>query len=129
LQRRHVHGPLGPVSVDDDQSIIIEIDGMQLPLPIAPSLVLGRLSSSPDPSDQTPHVDLSAFSAAQKGVSRQHARISRKYGLIYIADLGSTNGTLLNSLLLTPHSDRVIRSGDEVRLGDLTLRIILPPSS
>lgn len=43
-----------------------------------------------------------------------------------ISDLGSTNETLLNSELLMPHTDRLIRSGDRVRLGDLSMMIIFP---
>ena len=120
-------GPAGEVSVDEDQAILIEIDGKRLPLPVAPIIVLGRYACPPDPSDLRPHVDLTAFDAVQYGVSRQHVKISRKHGLIYITDLGSSNGTVLNSSLLIPNTDRVIRSGDEVRLGHLKLRIIFPP--
>src|SRR5262249_50127482 len=38
---RNEHGPLGAVSVDDDQAILVEIEGKRLSLPIAPRVVLG----------------------------------------------------------------------------------------
>lgn len=124
-----VHGALGAVSVDSDQPVMVEVDGQCLTLPIAPRVVLGRAGGTSDPFDRRPHVDLAAFNAAQKGVSRKHAEISRKYGLIYLTDLGSTNGTVLNGTVLMPHASRVIRSDDVVRLGQLDLHITLPPAS
>ena len=48
-------------------------------------------------------------------VSSIHAEISRASGELYIRDLGSTNGTLLNGLpLLKP---RALRDGDRIQLG------------
>ncbi len=48
-------------------------------------------------------------------VSRRHARISWQSGNYYIEDLGSTNGTFLNSSLVT--SPQPLRSGDTIGLG------------
>ena len=56
-------------------------------------------------------------------VSRQHARITRQGKLVVIEDLGSTNGTHLNGQRLIPHQPRVLRDGDEIRLGKLVCHI------
>jgi hypothetical protein len=118
--------PAGEVSVDEQQAIWLVIDGQQVTVPVAPAVIIGRLTKSPYLIDNRPHVDLTQFNAYDQGVSRQHAKIVRKYGLVYVADMGSSNGTALNGTQLAPHADRVIRSGDELRLGRLTMRVLFP---
>jgi pSer/pThr/pTyr-binding forkhead associated (FHA) protein len=51
-------------------------------------------------------------------VSRQHARLTRTDGEYTIEDLGSRNGIVLNGLKV--HA-AVLRDGDQVQLGDVTL--------
>ena len=48
--------------------------------------------------------------------SREHARVSRRAGILRIVDLGSRNGTRLNQELLRGE-ERPLRSGDVVRIG------------
>jgi pSer/pThr/pTyr-binding forkhead associated (FHA) protein len=53
-------------------------------------------------------------------VSGQHARLTRHGGLLYVEDVGSTNGTFVNdrkTIGATPLS-----SGDRVRVGSTTFR-------
>ena len=52
-------------------------------------------------------------------VSRRHARISWQSGNHYVEDLGSTNGTFLNSNLVT--SPQPLRSGDTIGIGQTLL--------
>ena len=52
-------------------------------------------------------------------VSRQHARISWQAGSYILEDLGSTNGTSLNSVQLT--GQRPLRPGDSIGLGETVL--------
>jgi Mg-chelatase subunit ChlD len=54
-------------------------------------------------------------------VSAQHARLVVQERLVILADLGSTNGTLLNGVPLSAPSP--VRDGDVVRLGQTELRI------
>jgi pSer/pThr/pTyr-binding forkhead associated (FHA) protein len=54
-------------------------------------------------------------------VSAQHARLVAQGHLVILADLGSTNGTLLNGVPLTAPSP--VRDGDVVRLGQTELRV------
>jgi len=84
-------------------------------------LVMGRL----DPETQeTPQIDLSAFDAVENGVSRRHAAITRKENTLQLVDLHAANGTFLNGQKLVPEQPRVLRDGDDIRLGRLVIRIM-----
>lgn len=83
-------------------------------------LVIGRF----DPDTQTsPQIDLEQFGGTEKGVSRRHATIIRRDGSLNIVDAGSHNGTYLNGQKLVAHQPRILRDGDDIRLGYLVLRI------
>jgi hypothetical protein len=113
--------PTGEVFVTGQKPILFDIDGQVLSLPIADVLIVGR--SSGVTGDASPDVDLSKFNAEARGVSRNHARIKRKGNLIYVADLGSTNGTLLNGRKLNANNERVLRNGDELQLGRMKIKV------
>lgn len=53
-----------------------------------------------------------------KFISRQHATILMKSGNWYITDLGSTNRTKVNGVLLEPNTDCQIKKGDRITLAD-----------
>ncbi|MEO1442949.1 MAG: response regulator, partial [Chloroflexota bacterium] len=44
------------------------------------------------------HVDLSKFSAGERGVSRMHMRMVRENEMFYVEDLGSVNGTYVGGI-------------------------------
>lgn len=50
-------------------------------------------------------------------VSRIHAKITKTKDAIYIEDMHSTNGTILNDLPLMPHEKNQIKRGDIITLG------------
>ena len=50
-------------------------------------------------------------------LSRRHARLFEENGLVYIADMGSSNGTKLNSRKVHDRPERV-RQGDELRFAE-----------
>jgi hypothetical protein len=52
-----------------------------------------------------------------------HARIFSRGGAHFVEDMGSTNGTLLNSSDL--HGEAELRDGDAIRIGDTELRFEL----
>jgi hypothetical protein len=81
---------------------------------------IGRLDAV---SATFPDVDLADYSGLKKGVSRRHAKIIRREGRVFIEDLGSINGTFLNRKKLTPYFPRLLKNGDELRLGKLILRV------
>lgn len=70
-----------------------------------------------------PTVDLTEFHGAELGVSRFHAEISIAEGRYSIKDMGSTNGTWVNGKKISPYKLTPIRSGDQVRLGHLSIVI------
>ncbi len=113
--------PTGDVIVTEQEPIILEIEGQEIKVPVADMVTVGRASDVPD--DSRPDVDLSQFGAGDKGVSRKHIKIKRKNILVYVADLGSTNGTLLNGRRLIPNAERLLRNGDELQLGRLKVKV------
>ena len=116
-----VSWPTGDVIVTGQAPIIFEIEGRELTVPVGETITIGRQSDVPD--DSRPDVDLGEFGAGDKGVSRKHIKIKRKNILVYVADLGSTNGTLLNGRRLIPNAERLLRNGDELQLGRLKIKV------
>jgi len=55
-----------------------------------------------------------------RSLSRTHARFSLRAGAVYVEDLGSTNGTLVNG---QPPTGRPLSEGDEVSLGSIEVRV------
>ncbi len=88
-------------------------------LPLDRRLIVGRSAS--DGSGEPVDLDLSAFRAAVYGVSRLHAAIEYLDGELQVIDLGSTNGTRINGLLIEPHVLCRVRSGDELEFGRVHL--------
>jgi hypothetical protein len=70
-----------------------------------------------------PDVDLLPYGAVEKGVSRKHALIAQRNGNLSVVDLGSHNGTYLNGQRLIANQARVLRDGDDIRLGHIVLRV------
>lgn len=83
-------------------------------------IVLGR--RDPD-TGEAPPVDLTDSKALDKGVSRHHAIILKRDGALHILDNNSANGTYLNGQRLVTRQPRILRDGDDVRLGHLVVRI------
>ncbi|MBE0689817.1 MAG: FHA domain-containing protein [Anaerolineae bacterium] len=81
-------------------------------------LTLGRMD--PD-TGEAPEVDLQDCGAVEKGVSRRHAAVLKRDNNLHLIDRGSPNGTYLNGQRLIADQARVLRDGDEVRLGHLVL--------
>ena len=69
------------------------------------------------------NIDLAPFSAEALGVSRIHAQLRVQENTLAIVDLGSDNGTYVNDQRVFPHEVRVLRNGDEIRLGRLCFKI------
>jgi hypothetical protein len=51
-------------------------------------------------------------------VSKRHARIAADNGRFVLQDVGSTNGTFVNGAPLPPGEIHLLRSGDEIRVGE-----------
>jgi pSer/pThr/pTyr-binding forkhead associated (FHA) protein len=76
----------------------------------APRIVIGRGEGCdvrlPDPS-----------------VSHRHASIRQRGSEYLLVDEGSTNGTFVGPVRLSPHAPRVVRSGEMVRVGRIWLEL------
>ncbi len=112
----------GTATFQDRNQVIIHIRDSVEPIIISPEVefIVGRK----DPASGTvPDLDLSPHGALEKGVSRTHAALRRGEDVLSIVDLDSANGTYLNGQRLAAHQPRLLRDGDEVRLGKLILHI------
>lgn len=126
---------LNAVDVDEDSTapasvfnatmmVCIEIGRTSTPLvlrlPPKRALILGR--DDPAASDR-PDIDLIPYGGFQLGISRRHAALEISGKRLMISDLKSSNGTFLNGERLDPHEPYQVRDGDEVRLGNMHLKI------
>jgi hypothetical protein len=100
----------------------IEINGLGPGIPpqgvdVCGDVVLGRSAQNVD-------LDLSQYHAVEHGVSRRHAMLRPSSSKLYLIDLGSTNGTRCNSVVVS--GARALQHLDTISLGGLTfqLRII-----
>lgn len=113
----------GAARFESGASIIVHIRDVDKPLTIEqPSqrLIFGRSDSQ---GSVKPDIDLANYGAVEKGVSRQHAALEVNEDTLMLLDVGSSNGTYLNGQRLLPNQPRVLRDGDEVRLGKLVAHI------
>lgn len=112
----------GTARFGQESAVIMHVRDASEPIVIRPvkRTILGRLDAS---SSQKPDVDLTPFGALEKGVSRIHAVIARSDDTLTLVDMGSINGTHLNGQRLAPDQPRVLRDGDEIRLGKLVAHI------
>lgn len=107
-----------------DQKLFLHVRGssqsIEVILEEGIEIVIGRYDPT---NDVYPEIDLTEYNAADKGVSRNHATLFFDNGSIKIADLDSANATYLNGQKLVPRQSRLLRDGDEVRLGNLQLTV------
>jgi pSer/pThr/pTyr-binding forkhead associated (FHA) protein len=100
--------------------LTIPDSGRNVEVPLTKEVNIGRL----DPASASfPDVDLTSDGGLEKGISRRHAKITRRGNEVFIEDLGSVNGTFLNRKKLTPYLFQALKSGDELQLGKLILRV------
>jgi len=85
-------------------------------------IIVGRSTKG---SSVVPDVDLADYGGDRLGVSRLHLAIKYEHrdDAIQIYDLESSNGTTLNGEPMHPREVRVLRDGDEIRLGHLALTV------
>jgi pSer/pThr/pTyr-binding forkhead associated (FHA) protein len=102
--------------------VFIPTSGRQLEIPLNNEIRIGRV----DPEgDYYPELDLTPDKAADYGVSRSHALIRKTGEGVVLLDSSSTNGTMLNGYLLPAELPYPLRSGDEVRFGQLLVHVFL----
>jgi predicted component of type VI protein secretion system len=101
----------------------LEVEGGPEPIVFKPSAetIFGRRDPA---TGATPDVDLTPFAGYRMGVSRRHAAIRLgDNSTLDIWDLGSSNGTYLNGQRLGAHRPYRLHDGDELRLGQMMIRV------
>lgn len=108
--------------VGESHEVIVHVGEAvrQIKLPAEGKVSLGRRVPG---RAQNPDVDLEPHKAAAKGVSRIHAQLRLRDSLVQVQDAGSTNGTFLNEQQVSASEWRIVRHGDELRLGNLVLKV------
>lgn len=112
----------GSARFGEGSSVILHIRDAAEPLVLAPAprMTMGRFDSG---SIEKPDIDFTPYGALDKGVSRTHAALELSEDTLTLVDTGSSNGTFLNGQRLVPNQPRVLRDGDEIRLGKLIAHI------
>lgn len=112
----------GSATINTEMSVVMHIRDASQPLTFTPTrrLIFGRSDTN---SSVQPDIDLNPYGAVEKGVSRHHAIIEFNEDTLMLLDAGSANGTFLNGQRLLPNQPRVLRDGDEVRLGKLIAHV------
>lgn len=95
-------------------------DGKALGVDSMGEIVIGRRPRQEDPAVA---VDLEAYDGHQQGVSRYHAMIKQVNSVLMICDLSSINGTLINGKMAEPLKRYVLRDGDTITVGRLTIEL------
>jgi FHA domain-containing protein len=104
-------------------SLVLKVRDARDPLIVRPDkdMTMGRVVEG---SGSSPDIDLSAFDADELGVSRMHLMLKRVANTVVVTDLGSQNCTYINEERLFPHEQRVLRNGDQLRLGKLVMKVM-----
>ncbi|MHB8625911.1 MAG: FHA domain-containing protein [Aggregatilineales bacterium] len=113
----------GESVLTDSTLLRIEIEGSNEPILLkpGPEVILGRRDPT---TGAMPDVDLTQFAGYRMGVSRRHAALRPGEGRrLDLWDLGSSNGTFLNGTRLGAHRPYRLRDGDEIRLGQMLMRL------
>ncbi len=107
----------------------IELHGLQagkgpLGLDIVGDVVVGRAGG-----DTHVDLDLEPYNASHCGVSRRHAMLRPTANGLFVLDLGSTNGTMINAMPVGPGMTRALAHDDTLSFGTLscTVKIISSP--
>lgn len=116
----------GTDSLGQGTVLRLEIEGSQ-PILLRPKreLIFGRRDPA---TGAMPDVDLTPFAGYRMGVSRKHAALRQaEKDRLDLWDLGSSNGTYLNGVKLSAHRPTRIKDGDEIRLGQMVIKIYFQP--
>ena len=113
----------GNTSFKKGAALRLEISGSAEPITLQPKpdTIFGRRDPA---TGAMPDVDLTPYAGYRMGVSRRHAAI--RHGAeetLELWDLGSSNGTFLNGQRLSSHRPYLLHDGDELRLGQMVIRV------
>lgn len=110
--------------VEFDSGMNLQIDVIDSTQPmildVTKEMLVGRADNV---TDYIPDIDLTPHGAYRLGLSRRHATISCLNNRLIVQDLNSRNGTFVNGQALEKGSTQELADGDELRFGNLGMRI------
>lgn len=114
--------PSQPDAPNTEQPIIFYFDHDDVPMVVERTqcYILGR---HVDKDNLEVDIDLSYVGALEKGVSRRHLALDASVHPPQVTDLDSYNHSYINGEQLHPQRAYTLDSGDELRLGYLTMRV------
>ncbi len=128
LNRRNATSPYALQPNPDQHAWLIQLElagnpEFSLSFSVRNEVVLGR-------GEGENTIDLTAFDAANLGVSRRHILLRPTLTNLFVIDLGSTNGTLRNGLPVGVNTPYPLANEDVLTLGrlPLILKVIKRPS-
>jgi len=86
-----------------------------------PTITVGRFDLHLKTLDQ---LDLSAYGAIERGVSRFHCQLEFINGQVVVTDLGSANGTYVAGNRLEANQPFALKKGEELIVGRLPIQFI-----
>ncbi len=99
---------------------VIPSSGRQIEIDVDKTIKVGRSDTI---REIDPELDLTEDQGVEHGVSREHALVQPGNQSVSLIDLGSTNGTHLNSRRLPPNEPYPLGDGDTIRFGRLLVRV------
>jgi pSer/pThr/pTyr-binding forkhead associated (FHA) protein len=99
--------------------LVVQDSNVSLSIPTGKTIVvIGR----EDPvSGVFPDIDVDPHGGHEAGVGRRHAQLILQGGQVFIEDLDSVNGTVVNKQKLAPRQPHLLQNGDEVRFGKMVM--------
>lgn len=110
------------LELTNDREVVVMVRGIahRFVFDVSNKLIIGRNDLH---SGLVVDLDLMPFGAMQRGVSRLHAQLTLTERGLFIADMGSTNGTFLNGDRLKPNRAYRVTRGSEIVIGQLPVQI------
>jgi serine/threonine protein kinase len=109
-----------PVLRKQAQLFLLE-QKVSLPVPDQEQVIIGRTHRN-----IVADIDLGPYGAAEAGLSRHHARLTRQGDHWLIDDLGSLNGTFVNRVKVNPTAlSTPLKDGDEIRCSQLSFIFLI----
>lgn len=99
---------------------VLRVGRLRHPLTLSVTTI-GRALKQPRQHAPRPDIDLGRLDR-RKVVSRRHAQLICDGRCVYLRDIGSTNGTIVNRQLLVKGSVVTLRNGDRISFGGVEVR-------
>ncbi len=114
--------PVEPQTPANDPAPRLIIQPDSIVVELAPNQAVYIIGREDPGSGNYPDVDLVPFGGEEGGVSRRHAKITRRDETYFIEDLNSVNYTFVNKKKIAVGVGHPLQDGDEIRLGRVMMR-------